>query len=270
VPSRSFLHLWDDRFLYVTPAIQSGLTARSSFTLLISVSGRPFTLVPADGRPRRYRAALVAPHVARRLDTDGHGLISLNLDPASADSRALASVAGGMAIQAIDVRRFGRSRELFDGALHGQLDPCGLHALSAGLVGTLAPRPRTVLDRRVAAVLSQLRAAAGRVPLAELAASARLSPDRLRHLFHDQTGLSLTRYLLWAKIRRAVAHLHGGCDLTAVAHTGGFADSAHMSRTFQRYFGLAPSFLANARQVEVSAAQAGHQDAWLAAAPQVA
>ena len=43
--ARTSLHLWDDRFLYVTPAIQSGLTARSSATLLVSISGQPFTLV---------------------------------------------------------------------------------------------------------------------------------------------------------------------------------------------------------------------------------
>jgi hypothetical protein len=45
---KNFLHLWDDRFLYITPAIQSGLTARSSATVLASVSGHPFMLEAAD------------------------------------------------------------------------------------------------------------------------------------------------------------------------------------------------------------------------------
>jgi hypothetical protein len=31
--THNFLHLWDDRFLYITPAIQSGLTARSSWEI---------------------------------------------------------------------------------------------------------------------------------------------------------------------------------------------------------------------------------------------
>lgn len=31
--------------------------------------------------------------------------------------------------------------------------------------------------------------------------------------------------------------------LTAAAHSAGFSDSAHLSRTFRDYFGVAPSFL---------------------------
>jgi len=38
--ARNHLYLWDDRFLYVTPEIHSGLTARSTTTLLLSAVGR--------------------------------------------------------------------------------------------------------------------------------------------------------------------------------------------------------------------------------------
>ena len=66
-----------------------------------------------------------------------------------------------------------------------------------------------------------------------------------------QTGMSIKRYLLWAKIRRAVQLMADGGPLTQIALSGGFTDAAHMSRTFQRYFGLSPSFLANAGSVAV-------------------
>ena len=46
---KNFLHLWDDRFLYITPAIQSGLTARSSATVLASGYAR----VPAAQQIRQ-------------------------------------------------------------------------------------------------------------------------------------------------------------------------------------------------------------------------
>lgn len=73
----------------------------------------------------------------------------------------------------------------------------------------------------------------------------------MTHLFREQTGMSIKRYLLWAKIRRAVQLMADGGPLTQIALSGGFTDAAHMSRTFQRYFGLSPSFLANTGSVAV-------------------
>lgn len=251
MPIANHLHLWSDRFLYVTPSIQSGLTARSAVTLLASATGQAFTLVAHDGTVLRCTAALVAPHVPRRLDADGCGLLSLNVEPGSALFSDLMRFLGSAPIVPFDARVFGALREAFEGALHDQLDRASLHALCASMVlvtcGTRRARP-TPLDARVARVLHVLReeAGQGQVPLRNLATQVCLSPDRLTHLFREQTGLSIKRYLLWAKIRRTVPRIAAGLPLTDSALAGGFTDAAHMSRTFQRYFGLPPSFLANA------------------------
>jgi len=259
--SQNFLHLWDDRFLYITPAIQSGLTARSSATLLASVSGHPFTLEAADGTRVHCTAALVGPHVSRRLDVDGCGLLSLNLDPASSAYRMLARQMGGHGILPIDARRFGRLRDDFEPAQRGELCDSRLQALSVKLVEAITEFPETgaAIDPRVARVLQAIRAHAGQIQLRELSVVACLSPDRLTHLFAEQVGVSVKRYALWTKVRRTVQQFTAQRPLTDVALVGGFTDAPHMSRTFQRYFGLSPSFLSN--QVCVTAdEQASH--AW--------
>ena len=103
-----------------------------------------------------------------------------------------------------------------------------------------------------------------KVSVRDLAAVACLSPDRLTHLFAEQVGVSVKRYALWTKVRRTVQQFTGQRSLTDVALVSGFTDAAHMSRTFQRYFGLPPSFLAS--QVRVTAdEQASH--AWGQNAP---
>ena len=258
---QNFLHLWDDRFLYITPAIQSGLTARSSATLLASVSGHPFTLEAVDGTRVRCTAALVAPHVSRRLDVDGCGLLSLNLDPASSAYRMLARHMGGHGIQPVDARRFGRLRDDFDPAQCGVLSAHQLQLLSARLVEAMTESPEleVPIDPRIERVLQAIREHAGQIALKELSAVACLSPDRLTHLFAQQVGVSVKRYALWTKVRRTVQQFTGPRALTDVALVSGFTDAAHMSRTFQHYFGLSPSFIA--RQVQVTAdAQASH--AW--------
>lgn len=254
MPTKTSLHLWDDRFLYVTPDIQTGLTARSSATLLVSASGKPFTLVTRDGQRLLCHAAWVPPHVARRLDVDGGGLLSLNLDPASVAYRALSAALGTHVIQPIPADCFHALRDVSEGALHGELSDVALRQLANGMVQAVCgmPAPGVRMDRRIETVLVRLRAAQGRVLLTDLAATASLSPDRLTHLFREQTGLSIKRYLVWAKIRRSVQQMSQGRPLTDIAHECGFSDSAHMSHTYQQHFGLPPSFLADAKRVAVT------------------
>jgi len=60
------------------------------------------------------------------------------------------------------------------------------------------------------------------------------------------------RYLLWQRLLIALASTARGVSLTEAAHGAGFADSAHMARTFREAFGLKPSeVFKNSRYVQV-------------------
>jgi AraC-like DNA-binding protein len=108
--------------------------------------------------------------------------------------------------------------------------------IAADLAGDGAPR---TLDRRVEAMIAYAEANLETpVSLSDAVASIGLSPSRLRHLFVEQTGLPFKTYLLRLRIRKAVEAYAGGGSLTAAAHAAGFADSAHLSRTFRRTFGI--------------------------------
>ncbi|QFZ86933.1 helix-turn-helix domain-containing protein [Variovorax paradoxus] len=251
--AQNFLHLWDRSFLYVTPAIESDLTARSSVTLLASVSGHPFRLEAADGTRALCTAALVAPGTQRRLYVDGCGLLSLNLDPGSIAYRTLSRWMGARGILPIDAQCFGRLRDSFEAAQCGALAEHHLQSLSARMVEAVTGRPEPAggLDPRIDNVMRVARSHAGPLPLQELSEVACLSPDRLTHLFREQAGVSIKNYLLWAKVRRSVQQFASGRPLAGIALDGGFASAAHMSRTFQCSFGLPPSFLS--RRVCVTA-----------------
>ncbi|MDB5708290.1 MAG: AraC family transcriptional regulator [Sphingomonas bacterium] len=77
-----------------------------------------------------------------------------------------------------------------------------------------------------------------RITLPAAADHIHLSPSRARHLFAAHTGLSFKAYVLWLRLERAVQLYADGASLTEAAHQAGFADSAHLSRTFRRTFGL--------------------------------
>ena len=102
--------------------------------------------------------------------------------------------------------------------------------------------PRVPLDPRLRRVLDAIRRTLPDCPTnEELATIAQLSPGRLMHVFKDQLGLPIRRFVLWSRIRQATACLAEGGTLTEAAHAAGFADSAHLSRTFREMFGLPPS-----------------------------
>lgn len=83
----------------------------------------------------------------------------------------------------------------------------------------------------------------GPITLAALAEVVHRSPSRLAHRFRGATDVPLPRYVLWHRRRAAVEAAMRGSSLTEAAHVAGFADSAHLSRTFRATFGIAPPFL---------------------------
>jgi len=82
-------------------------------------------------------------------------------------------------------------------------------------------------------------------PLAldDVAAEACLSPGRFRHLFVEETGMTLRAYILWRRLLRAFELAVRGESLSSAAHGAGFADAAHLTRTCRRMFGFPPSVL---------------------------
>lgn len=71
-----------------------------------------------------------------------------------------------------------------------------------------------------------------------VAASLNLSEGRFLHLFREQMGIAWRPYLLWRRLLCAVRSMGRGASATEAAHEAGFSDSAHLSRTFRKSFGL--------------------------------
>ena len=70
---------------------------------------------------------------------------------------------------------------------------------------------------------------------------AHLSESRLQHLFREQVGVPIRRYLLWHRYLTALSLLADGASVTRAAHAAGFADSAHLTRTAVRMNGFTPT-----------------------------
>ena len=80
--------------------------------------------------------------------------------------------------------------------------------------------------------------------LKTLAGISGLSQSRFMHVFTESMGVPLRPYVLWLRLQRACCDLMAGASVTAAAHSAGFSDAAHLTRTFRRMLGMTPSDLA--------------------------
>ena len=98
------------------------------------------------------------------------------------------------------------------------------------------PQP---LDRRVQAALARIaQRLPGPVPASDIAEAAHLSTSQLHRRFQSELAVTLRGWVLWQRLRSALAHHLAGNTLTDSAHAAGFADLAHLSRSLRRMFGI--------------------------------
>ncbi|NOU52665.1 AraC family transcriptional regulator [Pseudoalteromonas sp. JBTF-M23] len=101
------------------------------------------------------------------------------------------------------------------------------------------------LDPRITALLKQLNRCFNQDCLKpehwlakDIAQSLGLSKSRFLHVFKDNMQLPWRPYLLWRRLMCAIQSLSRGETATQAAYIAGFADSAHLSRTFKKQFGI--------------------------------
>ena len=96
------------------------------------------------------------------------------------------------------------------------------------------------LDERVSEVLTILRETE-EVPenaVDFLCDKVFLSKSRLSHLFKENIGISLSRYLAWEKMRKGYILFRKYGNITDAAVMAGFDSPSHFAATCKRMFGL--------------------------------
>jgi AraC family transcriptional regulator len=197
------------------------------------VSGTAFAIAPD------------APHAFAGTDAVAHLFVDPDGHTGRAMTRTLLS-AGPIAPVPLD--RLGELPACLRDALDDprQTDDA-VRALGRELAARLADGPSPLggqLDPRIAKLTRWAASHLDETPsLSEIASVAGLSKSRTRHLFVAETGLPFRTYLLWLRLVRALELFAAGASLTEAAHGAGFADSAHLSRTFRRMFGISAATL---------------------------
>jgi AraC family transcriptional regulator len=104
--------------------------------------------------------------------------------------------------------------------------------LQGGLLRWQAKRILTYIETGIGSKLT----------VAELAGRLTLSPNYFARAFKRSFGLSPMNYVILRRIERAKVLMVTSKDqLSPIARTCGFADQAHLSRSFRRVVGVSPA-----------------------------
>jgi AraC-like DNA-binding protein len=118
------------------------------------------------------------------------------------------------------------------------------------LCGTQGPRSvHPQLRQAMQVVSSRLP---DHVDVASIANAVALSPDYLGRLCKQQTGVSFSATIRWARLVTAASHILDGRSVTDAAHLAGFADGSHATKVCWEMTGASPRELARAvRQTRI-------------------
>lgn len=191
-----------------------------------------------------FRAAIVMPHRRHEFDGRGGWIAHVFVEPETDSGRALVKGFGAAAITSLPADAASGVTVLKALRRDPAADAEDYMEAGRNVIASLAgPSPdRTRVSTRVGAAIDFLsRQRGSAVTLAQVAAAVHLSPSRLRHVLVEETGTTFRGLVLWLRILRALKVITAGRSWTEAAHMAGFADSAHLSRTFRRMFGVSPA-----------------------------
>ena len=242
------IYTWPERFLYLGPSTRTSMHRNHAATWLVAREGT-LRVTLSSGAVLENEVIYVPAETAFSTE-DAPSLIAALYWETESESFQRAAAQ----FDATTARGFPcpfKNREELAALYHASASRTQADELLAAIFGLdkMGSAEAHSHDQRISEALQFLREAPDAYDSIDaLADRVHLSSSRFAHLFKEQVGVPVRRYVLWQKMRRALDLAMAGDSLTTAALSAGFADSAHLSRTVRAIMGVAPEFLFRHRE----------------------
>jgi len=210
----------------------------SAYQIVLS-SDTPFNSTISGTLYERIHGFLIKPHVRHFCVAEKGTLNILNIEPYSNIGLELAI-------------RFRENEEYVVFASPSETSfffqtPKDSSDINTVIDALLSKLPSTEYDLRVTKIVDYIKANYFQSDITPqtFADIVFLSPSRLASLFKKQTGSSLSKYLLWTRLRQAIYLTLSDKDrsLTDIAYGTGFYDLPQLNKYMYEMFGMPPKAL---------------------------
>ncbi len=236
--------VWPPMLATRGPGSLSALHSHHALHFVLAIESELRVRTSASGRWSAAAGVLTAPDAPHAIDSRGAEVLLVFLDPESDAGATFRPVLEHPVRLLSDRERSALVRDVVPRTILSSGAEAWIHD-AAGALGAPLPPSQRAMHPRVRRLLRLLRSSGvdDATSLEVLARSVGLSPSRLMHVFTASVGIPLRPYLSWLRVQRAAIAIVNGNPIGDAAHSSGFADAAHMSRTFKRMLGVAPSLL---------------------------
>jgi AraC-like DNA-binding protein len=244
IAARGQICIWPGGSLWIgSTLLRAEVHAHHAMQMAFALEGQVRFRRRSDADWSLYGACIIPPSLPHAFDGAGSLVAHVFVDPETPEGHSLRARLRAGAIAPLDADDARDCVALLNAAWVESHECPRLVPVARDVVRRLAGTepPRVTTDPRVLGAIELIRARLGdRVRLTDIARDLNISASRLRHLFAEEVGLPFRTYVLWQRLQRIFQRAETE-TLTEAALAAGFADAAHMTRTFRRMLGLAPS-----------------------------
>lgn len=248
LPEGGVFYYWPRGFLLLVPSFVlvrgEHMTRRPSIRLMLARRG-PFDIEFADGSQLTAQAVLMGPQVRRRrMIARDKAFVLLDVAVSTPEYAALEPLIAEQGVAALDVATLSPLFADVEQAALGQLTASEVTGLRRRMVRAITGHWPADADHdpRIEAALALIHEQRLEdLALDDIAGRVHLSPDRLRHLFRQQVGCTVSHYARTSAVWKALTLWSEGMPLTGIAHEVGFHDYSHFHHAFRDMFGFKPS-----------------------------
>lgn len=248
------IHLWPYRALYYGDSPDNDVHSHHAVQVCIGVEGELSAYDEQNDQTSRGRCLSISQDLKHKIIAKNTKVIALYFEPEYQQNQTF--IAAITKFPGEGVKNIPLTTDQLEEMTHNlELDRSAISVWEElfRTVGcdVVKDPPLQTEDKRVRRVIDTVTEKKGKdVDLSLLSEKAFLSPGRLTHLFKQETGISISKFIAWWRVRAAINLLSKGTTLTYAAHASGFSDLPHMSKTFRQLFGFAPSSLFKASTID--------------------